>query len=802
MKIKKEELKKYYSESGFRQEEFYPEIGHHTEYCFKQLVGEKMDETNTYKQLAKAYEIMSCCNPEYSIDRTQGLVLGKVQSGKTSNFSFLSALAADNKYSIVIQLLGDKTNLVDDNFESVSSNLGLLDKHADLNWYKPIKVQGKMNDFSVGQLAKLINSQETSWDDEDSNKILYFYLIKNTNQINKLTSIIEELTKKVTKSCQTLIIDDEVDSYSLNTKKIGQNPGPTYSALEKLKKACIGCTYVGYTATSQGIYLAHDDSFLRPEFYAVLDPGDGYIGNFELFGKAEPLLSNKTKKIGLNSRHQPVIFDPMDYTNLNRKGKPTTYDPKKVDKYLREAIVDFLVSLVFCRERGIKKPMSMMIYPHNTNDPQRGIKRNLESALRDLRAFLVSNSNGGEWDNFFTKVYDKKIKHLPRDKSSPSLDKTKSKIQELLDAYANSQKSYEIKLLNQQNPGEINPDDEHAWFLIGGLKLSRGYVVPDLLTTFMLYQANNLTMDTTEQRGRFFGYKKEYSDLISIYCQEETFNLFKNYTSIEEYFFEACKLGAKDGTDFNHVDTNNRLFNLAFFGSKHKPTSASKNRTKKMTLKSSSWATSLYSSFINDGKSDLEHNHEFRKSIKTFLDNFPMKKMPKNNKFHARHGTGQEFKYNRVELKFAYDTLLKKVEPHISDQDKTLRALIQAIGAAYYEEEHECDIIFFSDINSRALSENSSPSVGWSFPASGYSSGARMSGRSKGFVGVNRVIFGEGFNPRLKPFDKENNTTFTIQIHKIKNITKMKDGPTMLDDSYQIRIHAPWDHKTNYFLSA
>ena len=90
-----------------------------------------------------------------------------------------------------------------------------------------------------------------------------------------------------------------------------------------------------------------------------------------------------------------------------------------------------------------------------------------------------------------------------------------------------------------------------------------------------------------------------------------------------------------------------------------------------MTLKSSSWATSLYSSFINDGKSDLEHNHEFRKSIKTFLDNFPMKKMPKNNKFHACHGTGQEFKYNRVELKFAYDALLKKVEPHIFDQDKT-----------------------------------------------------------------------------------------------------------------------------------
>ena len=67
--------------------------------------------------------------------------------------------------------------------------------------------------------------------------------------------------------------------------------------LERLKKACNNCTYLGYTATSQAIFLAHDNSFLRPDFYAVLDPGIGYVGNHELFGEANQILNTNQKII-------------------------------------------------------------------------------------------------------------------------------------------------------------------------------------------------------------------------------------------------------------------------------------------------------------------------------------------------------------------------------------------------------------------------------------------------------------------------------------------------------------------------
>ena len=44
-----------------------------------------------------------------------GIVIGKVQSGKTSNFIALTALAFDNKYNIAVILGGNKNNLLNQN---------------------------------------------------------------------------------------------------------------------------------------------------------------------------------------------------------------------------------------------------------------------------------------------------------------------------------------------------------------------------------------------------------------------------------------------------------------------------------------------------------------------------------------------------------------------------------------------------------------------------------------------------------------------------------------------------------------
>ena len=789
---------KHYTPNG-RSQHHAPKLGKHLRYCANKLKSRLGDE-GTKDQVGKALEIMECCNPSHSNDKTQGLVVGKVQSGKTSSFSLVSAIAADNDYSVVIQLLGDKLLLVDDNFEDVCENLGLTDRAAGLDWYEPIKVQGKMDEFSISEYATLINSEASYWDDS-SKKVLYFYLNKNVKQIEKITEIIKKLTKAANKNVPVLIIDDEVDSYSVNTAAIGKPPKPTYKALERLKNACNNCTYIGYTATSQAIFLAHDNSFLRPDFYAVLDPGLGYVGNRQLFGEATQLLNTNQTNAGLNQRHQPKIIDPRDQNN------PKLFDDKKLRHDLNRAIIDFFISLTFCWERGIKKPMSMMCFPDTKNLPQEDMSVKVNQSIRYIQAYLTSQTKKNPLHKIFDEIYQEKVLHSPKKFKKPSLQESKDLIKELIDNKAKHAKSFQIKILNQSNSGKIKSRNAAAWFLIGGLKLSRGYVVPELLTSFIPYQPGKLTMDVTQQRGRFFGYKnkpgQEYKDLISVYCLQKTFRLFQQYTSIEDFFFEAARRGAASGIDFNYVDPNHELFNLVLYEGEFDLTSAAKNKTTKYRKVTSSWPTSLYSPFITNSGGQPELNKDFQSHIDNFISSNTsgLQNIGPNNKFGAAIGTAQEFKCNRLPLDIVYVNLLEGLESLIHEKDKTLKAMIKLIGSKFVGRQHKCDVIYFGNINSRSLSDLCSDKNGWFHAYSGYNSGPFEAGRKNGYVGDDYVILGPNFDPRSKDFDKDNNEHFTLQIHKIKNITKEKNGNAILNDSYQIRLHAPWDKQMKFFLA-
>ena len=447
-----------------------------------------------------------------------------------------------------------------------------------------------------------------------------------------------------------------------------------------------------------------------------------------------------------------------------------------------------------------------MCFPDTKNLPQDDMSVKVDQSIRRIQAYLTSQTKKNLLHKIFDEIYQEKVLHSPKKFNKPSLQECKDLIKELIDNKDKHAKSYQIKVLNQSNPGKIKVGNAAAWFLIGGLKLSRGYVVPELLTSFIPYQPGKLTMDVTQQRGRFFGYKNkpgsEYKDLISVYCLEKTFRLFQQYTSIEDFFFEAARKGAASGIDFNYVDPNHELFNLVLYEGEFDLTSAAKNKTTKLRRVTSSWPTSLYSPFISDGGGQPALNKDFQSCIDNFVksNTSGLQNIPSNNKFGAAIGTAQEFKCNRLPLDVVYGNLLERLEPFIHEKDKTLRAMIKVIGSKFVGRQHKCDIVYFGNINSRSLSDLCSNKNGWFHAYSGYNSGPLEAGRKKGYVGDDYVILGSNFDPRSKNFDKDNNEHFTVQIHKIKNISKEKNGNAILNDSYQIRLHAPWDKQMRFYL--
>ncbi len=86
--------------------------------------------------------LSNCGNPNINtktnFDHT-GLVVGKIQSGKTSSMEALSAMAKDNGYKLIIILSGITQNLADQTRER-------LEKSLDIYGYSHIRITDEKQD--------------------------------------------------------------------------------------------------------------------------------------------------------------------------------------------------------------------------------------------------------------------------------------------------------------------------------------------------------------------------------------------------------------------------------------------------------------------------------------------------------------------------------------------------------------------------------------------------------------------------------------------------------------------------------
>ena len=91
------------------------------------LLLEGFDEAAADKILSENTRILSMCLPPTgACGHRTGIVIGYVQSGKTLSFTTVTALARDTAYRFVILLAGTKTNLLDQNEDRLTGDLGIL----------------------------------------------------------------------------------------------------------------------------------------------------------------------------------------------------------------------------------------------------------------------------------------------------------------------------------------------------------------------------------------------------------------------------------------------------------------------------------------------------------------------------------------------------------------------------------------------------------------------------------------------------------------------------------------------------
>lgn len=466
-----------------------------------------------------AAEILgSGMDPTKGASKLTGLVVGYVQSGKTLSFTTVIALARDNGFPLVIVAAGTKTILLTQSHQRL-----LKDLDVDGGEGLPAWIMEKNPREQNGRYETLLKQTIANWRDKtrdaEEKPTLLLTVLKQNQRLNALTTLLRKLDLK---DVPALIIDDEADQASLNTKISQGDESKTYTRLRELREALPCHTYLQYTATPQALLLINISDVLSPNFVHVLEPGDGYVGGQEFFKSGSPFVKNiPASDIPPNNA---IPIDP----------------PDSFLEAMRLFFVGLAASII--NKSGRR---SMLVHPAREKVVHQGSVRwatAAKNAWLDSLNEPMNDPDRKETIADFRKAYEELAK---TEKTLPTFDLI---IEKLPRALRNTT-VIEFNTRGSPRTPDINWRHAEGWILVGGIALDRGFTVDSLSITYMTRGIGVGNADTIQQRARFFGYKRKYLGLCRLYLEQTLRTSFENYVVHEQTMRTELKRLASSGEE-------------------------------------------------------------------------------------------------------------------------------------------------------------------------------------------------------------------------------------------------------------
>ena len=490
-------------------------------------------------------DIMNCLgNPNDALDKPRlrrGLIIGDVQSGKTATYTGLICKAADAGYKVVILLTGITENLRRQTQERIDEGIvgitlkkeGKIEKYPrvgvglDNKQIKATSVTSTLNDF-VGNCNKITMSLA-------NNSLVLFVIKKNVSVLQRLYNWLREQNIDPVKGyvdVPMLLVDDEADNASVNTRKDETDPTRTNKLIRQICNLFMNSTYVGFTATPFANVFIDPDSVdamqhadLFPEhFIYALEAPSNYVGADKIFYPEGTFYHNL--------RYITDITEPDyasdDYKDLVQNNPevlnsgPFYYKHKKewdgiLPDSLRESILCFCLANVVRDLRGqSKEPRSMLVNMSRFIHVQKVITGHVAEWFEEIFNDIRVNFNDDASKNHYLPLYGE-LCSLWEKHFSQVNDVTFARVSQKATLLAALEK-IEVKMVNgSKQSASLNYKENPSLrvIAIGGLALSRGLTLEGLMVSY--FYRNTATFDVLMQMGRWFGYRRGYEDLFQIW---------------------------------------------------------------------------------------------------------------------------------------------------------------------------------------------------------------------------------------------------------------------------------------------
>ena len=445
----------------------------------------------TYKQIQ-----LQISNPNVS---NNVLLVGKVQSGKTSNLELFTALAFDNGYNILVIYGGYDTSLLK---QTTDRFMDTFNASREITYDSDVPAI-----FTTDDSAQILSiDDEIMTDLLENNKPVIFVSMKRPAAMKKINALFKRLDKSEFKA---FIIDDEGDQASLNTAKDKiNNSSATYKQIKEMKKQLSNPMYLSVTATPQANIFLNQWSALRPDSIRLIQPGVGYQGA-EVYHIAE----NNIVEYISDEDHNDLVNGTMPDS-------------------LWMAIRYFIVASAAKRKLSSSskgKYSDMIIHAFREVSQHSNIYTSVESYVKTIReAFEYDDHDEvASYMNEFKQCYDEHFDNYV--KSQLTFNDLQDEIRTVVK---------KVKIILKNGIGKATQGNENLkWhkIYIGGDLLQRGLTFKNLITTyFTRWATGGGNMDTNLQRARWFGYRQKYIHLCKIFTTPTIAQEFTALAEIED----------------------------------------------------------------------------------------------------------------------------------------------------------------------------------------------------------------------------------------------------------------------------
>ena len=481
----------------------------------------------------------------------RGMVVGQIQSGKTGNYTGLICRAVDAGYRLVVVLAGMHNSLrsqtqlrLDEGFLGFDTQLRQIADADDDFTAASLGVGRLIGEHRIPTASLTTSAEQGDFGRAKARSVgiipgdypVLLVVKKNGTILKNLREWLLNVSgvrdpKRVT-AFPVLVIDDEADNASINTKASEDEPTKVNEAIRRLLSCFDRRSYVGYTATPYAnIYIdpASEHEDLGPDlfpasFIEYLRPPTNYFGPSRLFG-------SETSDSPLPLYRQIRDAEPW-IPNRHKNGHILGPLPDSV----RRAIHAFVLVRAARIARGQGRAHnSMLIHVTRFTSVQDAVRAQVEDELEFLKSRIKFGDGGGssirvelarEWNEDFVRTtHELATEDMP----SVTWEDIAPLLVEAVDPIV-------VKTINGTAADALDYFEHQAnglnAIVIGGDKLSRGLTLEGLTVSYYLRASK--AFDTMLQMGRWFGYRSGYEDLCRLWTSEDLWNAYGEVTLANE----------------------------------------------------------------------------------------------------------------------------------------------------------------------------------------------------------------------------------------------------------------------------